>query len=153
MTYRIQFVCLGNICRSPTAEGILRGLVEQAGADIEVSSSGTSGWHNGKLPDARSMAEAKRRGYDLSSQRSSQTAQSDFEYFDLIIGMDHSNMANLRAIAPCGAKAKMKMLLDYLPEQPLREVPDPYYEDGFDTVFDLIEAACKALLADITPKG
>ncbi len=152
MTYRIQFVCLGNICRSPTAEGVMRGLVTQAGADIEVESAGTSGWHNGKLPDARSMAEAKRRGYDLSSQRSSQVSQADFDRFDLIIGMDHSNMANLRAIAPCGAKAKMKMLLDYLPEQPLREVPDPYYEDGFDQVFDLIEAACRAVLADVTAK-
>ena len=153
MTYRIQFVCLGNICRSPTAEGILRGLVEQAGADIEVGSSGTSGWHNGKLPDARSMAGAKRRGYDLSVQRSSQVSQDDFAHYDLIIGMDHSNMANLKAIQPCGSKAKMKMLLDYLPDQPLREVPDPYYEDGFDSVFDLIEAACRALLADITATG
>lgn len=153
MTYRIQFVCLGNICRSPTAECILRGLVNQAGADIEVSSSGTSGWHSGKLPDARSMAEAKRRGYDLSSQRSSQTAQSDFDYFDLIIAMDHSNMANLKAIRPCGSKAEMKMLLDYLPDQLLGEVPDPYYEDGFDTVFDLIEAACKALLKEVQATG
>ncbi len=131
----------------------MRGLVAEAGADIEVSSSGTSGWHNGKLPDARSMAEAKRRGYDLSAQRSSQTVQSDFDTFDLIVGMDHSNMANLRALAPCGSKAELKMLLDYLPDQPLREVPDPYYEDGFDSVFDLIEAACRALLADITARG
>lgn len=153
MTYRIQFVCLGNICRSPTAEGIMRGLVAQAGADIEVDSAGTSGWHNGKLPDARSTAEAKRRGYDLSAQRSSQVTQADFDAFDLIIGMDHSNMANLRAIAPCNAKAEMKMLLDYLPDQPLREVPDPYYEDGFDSVFDLIEAACRAVLADLTTKA
>jgi protein-tyrosine phosphatase len=130
----------------------MRGLVKQSGADIYVDSAGTSGWHNGKLPDARSMAEAKRRGYDLSVQRSSQVSQADFETFDLIIGMDHSNMANLRSIQPCGAKAELKMLLDYLPDQPLREVPDPYYEDGFDSVFDLIEAACRALLADLSVK-
>lgn len=153
MTYRIQFVCLGNICRSPTAEGVMRGLVTQAGADIDVDSAGTSGWHNGKRPDARSMAEAARRGYDLSAQRSSQVAQSDFESFNLIVGMDHSNMARLRSIQPCGSKADLKMLLDYLPDQPLREVPDPYYEDGFDSVFDLIEAACTALLADVISKG
>ena len=152
MSYRIQFVCLGNICRSPTAEGVMRGLIEQAGADIEVDSAGTSGWHDGKLPDARSMAEAARRGYDLSAQRSSQVTQGDFEAFDLIIGMDQSNMANLRAIQPCGSKAELKMLLDCLPNQPLREVPDPYYEDGFDSVFDLIEAACAAMLRDLGVK-
>lgn len=127
----------------------MRGLVAQAGADIDVDSAGTSGWHNGNRPDARSMAEAARRGYDLSAQRSSQVVQADFDRFDLIIGMDHSNMANLRSIAPCGSKAKLAMLLDYLPDQPLREVPDPYYEDGFDTVFDLIEAACQALFRDV----
>lgn len=128
----------------------MRGLVAQAGADIEVDSAGTSGWHNGNLPDARAMAEAARRGYDLSAQRPSQVAQGDFEAFDLILGMDHSNMANLRAIQPCGSKAALKMLLDYLPDQPLREVPDPYYEDGFDSVFDLIEAACGAVLRDLS---
>lgn len=152
MSYRIQFVCLGNICRSPTAEGIMRGLVAQAGVDIIVDSAGTSGWHNGNPPDPRSMAEAARRGYDLSAQRSSQVTQADFDTFDLIVGMDHSNMANLRAIKPCGAKAELKMLLDFLPDQPLREVPDPYYEDGFDQVFDLIENACRALLEGVIAK-
>nr|WP_325249667.1 low molecular weight protein-tyrosine-phosphatase [Amylibacter sp.] len=149
MTQSILFVCLGNICRSPTAEGIMRGLVQTAGADIEVDSAGTSGWHNGALPDRRSMAEAARRGYDLSAQRSRQVVQQDFARFDLILAMDRSNLHNLEAIAPSGAGGKLRLLLDYLPDQPLREVPDPYYEDGFDRVFDLIEAACRAVLADV----
>lgn len=127
----------------------MRGLVQAAGADIVVDSAGTSGWHNGALPDRRSMAEAALRGYDLSGQRSRQVVQQDFAQFDLILAMDRSNLHNLQSIAPCAAGAEVRLLLDYLPDQPLREVPDPYYEDGFDRVFDLIEAACRAVLADV----
>ena len=146
MTKKILFICLGNICRSPTAEGVFRGLAAQVGADVMVDSAGTSGWHNGQLPDGRSLAEAARRGYDLSGQRSRKLVLADFEAFDLIIGMDHKNMADLRLMAPVGCRAEIKLFLDYAPGQGIREVPDPYYEDDFDGVFDLIEQASRGLL-------
>ena len=149
MTTRILFVCLGNICRSPTAEGVFRRLAAQAGADVVVDSAGTSGWHDGELPDRRSMAEARRRGYDFSDQRSRQVRATDFHEFDLIIAMDRANLARLRSMAPRNADATLKLLLDYLPGQPLREVPDPYYSDGFGFVFDLIEDASRAILAEL----
>lgn len=146
MTIKILFVCLGNICRSPTAEGVFRGLAAQRGVDVVVDSAGTSGWHDGALPDPCSMEEAAKRGYDLSAQRSRRIVAADFAAFDLIIGMDNSNMRNLRAMAPIGCSAEIKLLLDYAPDQPVREVPDPYYEDNFDGVFDLIEQASRGLL-------
>ncbi len=150
MTTKIMFVCLGNICRSPTAEGVFRGLAGQAGLNVNVDSSGTSGWHNGDLPDSRAMAEADARGYDLSGQRSSQLKSQDFHDFDLILCMDNSNIANAEAIRPDGAKAVVKLFLDYVPNQPLREVPDPYYEHNFEAVFDLIEDASRGLIADLS---
>jgi len=150
MTTKIMFVCLGNICRSPTAEGVFCGLAGRAGLNVNVDSSGTSGWHNGDLPDSRAMAEADARGYDLSGQRSSQLKSQDFHDFDLILCMDNSNIANAEAIRPDGAKAVVKLFLDYLPNQPLREVPDPYYEHNFEAVFDLIEDASRGLIADLS---
>ncbi len=149
MTTRILFVCLGNICRSPTAEGVFRGLAAKVGADLVIDSAGTSGWHNGELPDRRSMAEAKRRGYDLSQQRSRKLTAQDFFDFDLILGMDNSNVRNIEAVRPSGALTPVRLFLDYAPGQPLREVPDPYYEDNFEGVFDLIETASQGLLADL----
>ncbi|MCP5073934.1 MAG: low molecular weight phosphotyrosine protein phosphatase [Rhodobacteraceae bacterium] len=149
MTTRILFVCLGNICRSPTAEGVFRGLAAKTGADVTVDSAGTSGWHDGELPDRRSMAEAQRRGYDLSRQRSRRLTVRDFHDFDLILGMDNSNIRNIDAIRPSGVSTPVRLFLDYAPGQPLREVPDPYYEDNFEGVFDLIETASHGLLADI----
>ncbi len=150
MSAKIMFVCLGNICRSPTAEGVLRGLAAQAGLDVFIDSSGTSGWHNGDLPDARAMAEAKTRGYDLSAQRSTQLKSQDFHDFDLILCMDNSNIANAEQIRPAGAKAVVKLFLDYVPNQPLREVPDPYYEHNFKAVFDLIEDAARGLIVELS---
>jgi protein-tyrosine phosphatase len=149
MPSEIMFVCLGNICRSPTAEGVFRGLAHKAGLDVVIDSCGTSGWHNGELPDARAMAEATSRGYDLSAQRSTQIKQSDFDTFDLILAMDRKNLNELQAIAPCKGKAELKLFLDYAPNQPLREVPDPYYEDNFAVVFDLIEDASRGLIATL----
>ena len=143
---KVLFVCLGNICRSPTAEGILRDMADGA---VRVDSAGTSGWHDGNPPDPRSMAEAARRGVDISAQRSRRVVDADFSEFDLILAMDSSNLRNLQDMAPNGATSEVRLLLDYLPDQPVRDVPDPYYEDGFDGVFDLIEAACRALLDDI----
>lgn len=145
-----MFVCLGNICRSPTAEGVFRGLSKQAGLDVVIDSSGTSGWHNGDLPDARAMAEAGARGYDLSAQRASQLKPQDFHDFDLILCMDISNIENAERIRPKGAKAVTKLFLDYAPNQPLHEVPDPYYAHNFEAVFDLIEDASRGLIAELS---
>lgn len=150
MTTKIMFVCLGNICRSPTAEGVFRGLTGKAGLDVIIDSSGTSGWHNGDLPDSRAMAEAAVRGYDLSGQRSSQLKSQDFHDFDLILCMDNSNIANAEKLRPKGAKAVVKLFLDYAPNQPLREVPDPYYEHNFEAVFDLIEDASRGLIKQLS---
>ncbi|MBL4751967.1 MAG: low molecular weight phosphotyrosine protein phosphatase [Amylibacter sp.] len=150
MPPKVMFVCLGNICRSPTAEGVFRGLAAQAGLDVVIGSSGTSGWHNGDLPDGRAMAEANVRGYDLSAQRSSLLKAQDFYEFDLILCMDNSNIENSEAIRPAGAKATVKLFLDYAPDQPLREVPDPYYEHNFEAVFDLIEDAARGLIAELS---
>jgi low molecular weight protein-tyrosine phosphatase len=150
MPARIMFVCLGNICCSPTAEGVFRGLAEQAGLDVFVDSSGTSDWHNGDLPDKRAMAEAATRGYDLSAQRSTQLSAQDFHDFDLVLCMDNSNLSKAKRLKPQGAKAEVKLFLDYAPDQPLREVPDPYYEHNFAAVFDLIEQASRGLIAELS---
>jgi protein-tyrosine phosphatase len=149
MPSKVMFVCLGNICRSPTAEGVFRGLAYQAGLDVVIDSCGTSGWHNGELPDTRAMAEATSRGYDLSAQRSTQIKQEDFDAFDLILAMDRKNLNELQAIAPCNSKAQLKLFLEYAPNQPLREVPDPYYEHNFEAVFDLIEEASRGLITEL----
>jgi protein-tyrosine phosphatase len=149
MQPKILFVCLGNICRSPTAEGIFRALASQNDMDVIVDSCGTSGFHNGEMPDTRAMFEASLRGFDLSRQRSSQLKQSDYDDFDYIMCMDHANLDNVQAAAPDHSNAKIELFLDYAPNQPLRAVPDPYYEDNFSDVFDLIEQASMGLLAHL----
>jgi len=150
---KVLFVCLGNICRSPTAEGVFRAKVADAGlADaIAVDSAGTSDWHIGEPPDARGQEAAARRGYDLSAQRARQVSPGDFDAFDYVIAMDQSNVAKLSALAPAGTSVKIKMFLAFAPEVASREVPDPYYggPDGFDDVLDMIEAASLGLLEDI----
>lgn len=148
---KILFVCLGNICRSPTAEGVFRHYVEQAGLDkkITIDSAGTADWHTGKAPDPRTIKAAARRGYDLSPLRARQAAAEDFHRFDLILAMDDSNLANLQAIRPADGKAELAL---YLPRFGLeqREVPDPYYggADGFELVLDMLEQASEKLLAE-----
>jgi protein-tyrosine phosphatase len=149
---RVLFVCLGNICRSPTAEGVLRARASAAGLPMTVASAGTGAWHVGEAPDRRAQKEARKRGYDLSDQRAVQAIAQDFHDFDLIFAMDQSNLATLRRLRPDGAKAELSLFLDLLPEQPLRDVPDPYYEDGFDTVLDLIEDGCDTLIATLRAK-
>jgi len=146
MPTKIMFVCLGNICRSPTAEGVFRALAERAGLDVIVDSSGTSGWHIGEMPDGRAMAQAAQRGYDLSTQRSAQLKPQDFNVYDFILCMDHKNLEDAGDLAPKGATAKAELFLDYAPNQPLRAVPDPYYDDNFSAVFDLIEEASRGLI-------
>ncbi|MEZ1319169.1 low molecular weight protein-tyrosine-phosphatase [Pseudomonas fluorescens] len=148
---RVLFVCLGNICRSPTAEGVLRHKLREAGlADqVEVASAGTGDWHVGKAPDKRSQAAARRRGYDLSAQRAQQVTRADFATYDLILAMDHSNLRNLKALQPATGKAELDLFLRRY-QSPVDEVPDPYYDDqGFDQVLDLIEGATDQLLIEL----
>ena len=151
---RICFVCLGNICRSPTAEGVMRALVGQAGLDdrIEVDSAGTGGWHRGEPPDERAADEARRRGLELTS-RARQVHVGDFEYFDLLVAMDRANEADLLELAPGPEHAaKVHLLREFDPAAEQHsvalDVPDPYYggPNGFGDVYDLIEAACGGLL-------
>lgn len=146
MTTRILFVCLGNICRSPTAEGVFTALAAKAGATVEVDSAGTGDWHVGDPPDARAQAEAAGRGYDLSVLRARQAVAADFARFDLILAMDRANLAALERMRPAGSATPVRLFLDYA-DGPRDEVPDPYYEGGFDLVLDLIEDASTGLLA------
>jgi len=150
---KVLFVCLGNICRSPTAEGVFRSLVERQGlaGDISVDSAGTGAWHVGDPPDPRAQASAEVRGYDLSGQRARKIHGDDFSRFDYIIAMDRSNHTDLTSMAPPAGRERIHMFLAFAPETGVREVPDPYYGagDGFATVLDLVEAASQGLLDDI----
>lgn len=148
---RICFVCMGNICRSPTAEGVMIDLVAKAGlADrIEIDSAGTGSWHIGELADARSRAAAKKRGLDLSS-RGRQLSKADFDRFDLIVVMDDVNLRHVMAMAGQRTSPEIRLLRSFDPAAPLHaNVPDPYAggEDGFEHVLDLCESACAGLLA------
>lgn len=149
---KVLFVCLGNICRSPTAEGIFRHYVEQAGLSdtISIDSAGTADWHIGKTPDPRTQAAAAQRGYDLSGLRGRQAQPEDFSKFDLILAMDKSNLSNLQAIQPADGKAELALYLPRFGISP-DEVPDPYYggEDGFELVLDMLEQASQVLLDEI----
>ncbi|WP_454868870.1 low molecular weight protein-tyrosine-phosphatase [Pseudomonas farris] len=149
---RVLFVCLGNICRSPTAEGVLRHKLREAGlADqIEVASAGTGDWHVGKAPDKRSQAAAKLRGYDLSAQRAQQVSRADFATYDLILAMDNSNLRHLKALQPAKGKAELDLFLRRFQSE-IDEVPDPYHDSdqGFETVLDLIERASDLLVIEL----
>lgn len=147
---RVLFVCTGNICRSPTAEGVFRARVATAGLEgrIETDSAGTHAYHVGEPPDLRSQAAARQRGIELSNQRARRVEAGDFDGFDLIVAMDSSHFDNLRHQAPENAAHKVRLFLDFAPELGLRDVPDPYYGngDGFERVLDMIEAAAEGLL-------
>ena len=150
---RVLFVCLGNICRSPTAEGVFRDVVSRAGLEerIEIDSAGTHAYHIGSPPDSRAQQAARRRGIDLSGLRGRKAVQADFEYFDFVLAMDEENLDNLLAICPEGLEGKAQLFLDYAPHRPEREVPDPYYggDAGFERVLDMVEEASQGLLAEI----
>ena len=149
----ILFVCMGNICRSPTAEGVFRGKAHDAGlADqLVIDSAGTHAYHIGEQPDLRSQEFALKRGYDLSPQRARQVNASDFEKFDLIIAMDKDNLHNLQSLCPAQYQHKLKLMMSYATHSPSDVVPDPYYGGGrgFDTVLDYIEDASEGLLVAI----
>jgi len=154
MPVRVCFVCLGNICRSPTAEGTMRQLLEeeQLTAQIEIDSAGTGDWHVGEPPDRRARAAGKRRGIDIRG-RARRVVAKDFEYFDYVIAMDRSNERDLLRLAPgAAADAKVVLFRSYDPDSPRdADVPDPYYGegDGFERVLDICEAACRGLLRHI----
>lgn len=150
---KVLFVCMGNICRSPMAHGYFEHLVREAGlADrIMVDSAGTHAYHVGNPPDNRAQQTARRRGVDLGGQRARKALREDFEVFDYILAMDSDNHALLAALSPAGKESKLHLFLEFAPQLAQREVPDPYYggADGFEQVFDLVEAAAQGLLADI----
>lgn len=147
----ILFVCMGNICRSPLAEGILRNLAESAALhQLTVDSAGTDGWHRGDAPDPRSIAMARRHGIDISLQRTRQVAAADFETFDLVFAMDENNLANLLRLSSERHRHKIHLFMEYAAGH-RENVPDPYYgaEDGFLTVYNMLLAGCRSLLEKI----
>ncbi|MDX1684546.1 MAG: low molecular weight protein-tyrosine-phosphatase [Saprospiraceae bacterium] len=148
--YHIIMVCLGNICRSPLAEGILRRKADARGLNISVDSAGTSDWHEGEPPDPRSVEIARKKGLDISGQRSRPFSTEDFEKFDLILCMDKENLQNVLSLTDKDAhRTKVELMLAYLEEDDLNEVPDPYWGGGFDHVFELLDRACSNLCDEL----
>jgi protein-tyrosine phosphatase len=141
----ILFVCTGNICRSPTAEGVLRAMAVAEGIELRIESAGIGDWHVGNPPDERTQHHAKSRGYDLSAQRARQVRPGDFTDFDLILAMDRGHLRALERMAPRGERHKLRLFAAG------QDVPDPYYggAEGFERVLDLVEAACRDLLQEL----
>lgn len=150
---KVLFVCLGNICRSPTAEGVFRELVRQQSlqSHIHVDSAGTHAYHIGEPPDSRAQQAAARRGVDLSMLRGRKAEPRDLEEFDYVLAMDEQNRQHLLSIAPVGTAPKIKLFMSYAASRREPEVPDPYFGGGrgFEVVLDMLEEACAGLLADI----
>ncbi|WP_295579386.1 low molecular weight protein-tyrosine-phosphatase [uncultured Lamprocystis sp.] len=150
---KVLFVCMGNICRSPTAHGVFRHLVQEAGlaSVIAIDSAGTHGYHMDEPPDERATATAWARGVDISDLRARRAEPEDFIEYDLILAMDQDNYHSLSRICPRGMEPKLGLFLDFAPDLKRREVPDPYYggQRGFDQVFDMVEAAARGLLEHI----
>lgn len=149
----VLFVCMGNICRSPTAEGVFQHMLKEAGLfdKVRTDSAGTHGYHVGEPPDPRSAAAAKSRGVDISHLRARQVYPEDFAGFDYVLAMDNHNLDRLVNACPAEHRHKIRLFLDFAGEHPEEEVPDPYYggEQGFNHVFDLVEAASRGLLSEI----
>lgn len=153
MAKKILFVCLGNICRSPAAEGVMQALVERTQADVQVDSAGTSSFHIGEPADKRMRAAAAKRGYQLNS-RSRMVTRRDFSEFDLVVAMDRNNYRELSILADSPHR-KLVLLSDFLDGDWPRDVPDPYYgaDDGFETVLNMLEAACPKILEAVSVTG
>ncbi len=153
---KVLFVCMGNICRSPTAHGVFDHLVQQASLAqrIEIDSAGTHAYHVGEPPDKRAQASALNRGFNLSSQRARCVQKVDFDYYDYVIAMDNDNLANLIDICPQELSNKVSLFLSYSSDVDEKEVPDPYYggSRGFERVLDMVESAAGGLLSEIKEK-
>jgi len=149
---KVLFVCLGNICRSPTAEAVFRHRAAKAGMEVFIDSAGTGAWHAGEPPDSRAREAGARRGYSFAGQTARAVIDEDFEDFDLILAMDRKNLSNLRSRAPNHTEAKVQLFLEYAENPSVLEVPDPYYggDAGFEHVLDLIEAASDGLIHALT---
>ncbi|MEJ6724364.1 MAG: low molecular weight protein-tyrosine-phosphatase [Akkermansiaceae bacterium] len=147
---KILMVCLGNICRSPVAEGVMRAKAKEHVLEVEIDSAGTSGWHDGAAPDERSLTNASKNGIDISKQKSRKVVLSDFEVFDFLYAMDESNYNNLLNMASQKYHHKIKMILNEVNAGDNRSVPDPYYgNDGFQLVFDLLDEACEKIAQNL----
>ena len=145
----VLFVCLGNICRSPLAEGALRAAAAHAGIEVEVDSAGTGGWHAGDPPDRRAQAAARRHGTDISGLRARQVRPEDFRRFDFVFALDRQNLRDLEAIMPADATAELGLLMDLVPGREGSSVADPYYGEDrdFDVTWDDVRAAAEVLVA------
>ena len=149
---KVLFVCMGNICRSPTAHGVFQSLVKEEGLEdlIEVDSAGTHSYHIGSPPDLRSQSAARSQGIDLTGLRARRFVSTDFTEFDYLLGMDQTNLAHMLALKPDETRARVNLMLDYSHKFEQQEVPDPYFgEDGFDLVFEMIDDAARGLLHEI----
>jgi protein-tyrosine phosphatase len=153
MTVKILFVCMGNICRSPTAEAVFRRYVEKAGLaeHIQIDSAGTHDYHIGDAPDARTQRAAKQRGYDMSQLRGRQVEAADFARFDYVLAMDEANLDILKGMRPRDAQSHLGLFLEFAESHSEREVPDPYFggSDGFERVLDMVEDAANGLLRHV----
>jgi protein-tyrosine phosphatase len=150
---KVLFVCMGNICRSPTAEGVVRHRLEQTAAHLDVifDSAGTHGYHVGHPPDRRAVEAAGSRGIDLTDIRSRLVTEDDFHQFDLVLAMDRDNLSYLEGLCPPEQRSRLRLLMHYAPDAAVEEVPDPYYGglNGFEMVLDLIEEAAEGLIRDL----
>jgi protein-tyrosine phosphatase len=152
--HRLLFVCLGNICRSPMAEGVFRRIAEDEGVlDLfDIDSAGLGHWHIGQAPDSRAQKAARGRGIDISGQSARQVKRADFARYDLLLAMDEDNLQELMQLAPADARHKVRRFLDFAPKARTKNVPDPFFggPEGFDHALDLIEQAARGLLASLT---
>jgi protein-tyrosine phosphatase len=146
---KVLMICLGNICRSPLAEGVLKNKIKERQLDWLVDSAGTGGWHAGDLPDHRSIAVARKHGIDLTDQRARQFQKQDLEQFDLILTMDKSNYRDIQRFAKNDEqRAKIHLIMNFSRPNSDFEVPDPYYDNRFQLVYDLLDEACEAIVVD-----